>query len=109
MYRETRAMLEQHGFMSVVDEEKLRAAVLAQSGMPVDVTAGGSRGGYAPAPSVRDAGAGTEIHEAAPPAQGTGSAPVGRPSAERMAPTEVMVPSRATVDAARRPLNDDAR
>ena len=54
VYRETRAMLEQHGFMSIVDEEKLRAAVLEQSGMPVDVTAGGSRsGGYAPARSRR--------------------------------------------------------
>lgn len=41
MYRETRAMLEQHGFMSLVDEEKLRAAVLAQTGIPVDVTIGG--------------------------------------------------------------------
>jgi L,D-transpeptidase ErfK/SrfK len=127
MYRETRAMLEQYGFMSIVDEEKLRAAVLTQNGMPVDVT----RGGYAPAPggpSLREAG--SEIHEAAPPASddlggesarpssgtvgrgtapGAASAPGARPAAERMAPTEVMVPSRATVDAARRPLGDDAR
>jgi len=40
MYRETRAMLEQHGFMSLVDEEKLHEAVLAQTGIPVDVTIG---------------------------------------------------------------------
>ncbi len=120
MYRETRAMLEQHGFMSIVDEEKLRAAVLAQSGMPVDVT----RGGYAPAPGPSLREAGSEIREAAPPASdglggetarpssgtvGRGAAPGSRPSAERMAPTEVMVPSRAAVDAARRPLGDDAR
>jgi hypothetical protein len=46
MYRETRAKLEQHGFMSLVDESKLNDAVLAQSGIPVDVTigGGGSRG-----------------------------------------------------------------
>lgn len=121
MYRETRAMLEQHGFMSIVDEEKLRAAVLEQSGMPVDVTAGGSRsGGYAPAPSLHDAG---EVHEAAPPAPadldqqavrpssgtvGRGTATGARPAADRMA-TDVMVPSRATVDAARRPLTDGER
>lgn len=122
MYRETRAMLEQHGFMSIVDEEKLRAAVLAQTGMPVDVTRGSSQSdGHAPAPSMRPAA--TEVHEAAPPAPddveneplrpatGTvGRMPSGssaRPSG--MTPTEVLVPSRATVDAARRPLSDDAR
>lgn len=38
MYRETRALLEKQGYMALVDEEKLRTAVLAQSGMPVDVT-----------------------------------------------------------------------
>lgn len=125
MYRETRAMLEQHGFMSIVDEEKLRAAVLAQTGVPVDVTRGSSPSeGYAPAPSTRPA---AEVHEAAPPAPGDlqdeplrpASGTVGRPapasgsgarpSAERITPTEVLVPSRATVDAARRPLSDDSR
>lgn len=96
MYRETRTMLEQHGFMSIVDEEKLRAAVLAQTGMPVDVTRGAARGGSVPsAPVLHDADA--EIHEAAPPAP-----------AARMAPTDVLVPSRATVEAARRPLGSDA-
>lgn len=124
MYRETRAMLEQHGFMSIVDEEKLRAAVLAQTGMPVDVTRGSSSDGYAPAPSMRPAAA--EIHEAAPPAPddlesetlrpasgtvGRGASSSGgatRPSTG-MTATEVVVPSRATVDAARRPLGDGAR
>ena len=123
VYRETRAMLEQHGFMSVVDEEKLRAAVLEQSGMPVDVTAGGSRsGGYAPAPSLHDAG---EVHEAAPPApadldqeavrpssgtvgRSTAAGAAARPTSDRMT-TETVVPSRATVDAARRPLTNDER
>ncbi|HEY8516690.1 MAG TPA: L,D-transpeptidase family protein [Candidatus Binatia bacterium] len=40
MYRETVRMLEQRGLLDRVDEEKLREAVLAQSGMPVDVTLG---------------------------------------------------------------------
>jgi L,D-transpeptidase ErfK/SrfK len=40
MYRETVRMLENRGLMGMVDEEKLREAVLAQSGIPVDVTLG---------------------------------------------------------------------
>ena len=38
-------MLERQGYMAMVDEEKLREAVLAQSGMPVDVTLGSGAGG----------------------------------------------------------------
>jgi hypothetical protein len=124
-------MLEQHGFMSIVDEEKLHAAVLAQTGMPVDVTSGMPRDdGFAPAPPPALREAGTEVRELAPSARGDvdvetlrpSSGTVGRsgtvgavspsaarPPTERMMPTEVLVPSRATVDAARRPLSDDAR
>jgi len=54
MYRETRAMLEKHGFMSLVDEAKLREAVLAQSGMPVDVTIGSAPAQQRPAPRRPD-------------------------------------------------------
>jgi L,D-transpeptidase ErfK/SrfK len=118
MYRETRAMLEKHGFMSLVDEEKLRAAALAQTGIPVDVTVGGTSSpqrNVAPAPRLRS----VELpeNERAPddleteqlrPVSGTleRSAPahVGRPvpsrrsartSAEAVMPVEIVVPSGA--------------
>lgn len=43
MYRETVRMLEQRGLIDLVDEEKLREAVLAQSGVPTDVSLGSPR------------------------------------------------------------------
>ena len=61
MYREARAILEQQGVMSLVDEDKLREAVLAQSGIPVDVTARRRHARQAPAGSTaprRDAALG---------------------------------------------------
>lgn len=42
LYRETVKALEQRGLMELVDEEKLREAVLAQSGVPADVSRGPS-------------------------------------------------------------------
>ncbi|MEW6272888.1 MAG: L,D-transpeptidase family protein [Thermodesulfobacteriota bacterium] len=55
MYRETVKMLDQRGLVGMVDEAKLRDAVLAQSGIPVDVTLGDAPGlepREAPPPSL---------------------------------------------------------
>lgn len=128
MYRETRAMLEKHGFMSLVDEDKLREAVLAQSGVPVDVTRGAApaaRRVVAQPPRPADALRASDANEAATspgrpddldterlrPVAGTieRSAPahVGKPVPSRRAtrtaadvvPTEILVPRGAALDA----------
>lgn len=123
MYRETRTMLERQGLMSLVDEELLRAAALAQTGMPVDVTLGARSGGSVAAPSLHDEAVpsarrdvpdavDSEVLRPAPASAGRGGvpgSPGGRPGAEQMVPTDVRLPSRATVEGARRPLTADPR
>ena len=138
MYRETRAMLEQHGFMSLVDEEKLREAVLAQSGIPVDVT-GGSAARADRRRSRRRAPTCDRVRSSSPragphrptisrrracirsPARSTGPrrahaaqpAPVRRPAArqtgEGMLPPEIVLPSGATVVTPTDSLADEPR
>lgn len=113
MYREARAILEQQGFLSVVDEDKLREAVLAQSGVPVDVTAGdGSRVKRLPEAPRPDATLrSADSHERAPADdletdnlrpvsghfEGTAPPPSGQQPAARRpasgAPAEVLLPS----------------
>jgi len=133
MYRETRAMLEQHGFMSLVDEDKLRVAVLAQSGIPVDVTLGavprGERPPVAPGLTERLRPAEARARDAAPaddletddlrPLSGTpprtAPAHVGQPvsagrPALRPAAAEVLLPSEIVAPSGRaNDLADDAR
>jgi len=122
MYRETVKLLEQRGLAGMVDEEKLREAVLAQSGMPVDVSLGdapraptpveaprspdvqrasGAPDDAAPRPASSDDLETDDLRPPRPtdpraPARVVRPAPVQRgasPAAEILLPAEIVVPT----------------
>jgi hypothetical protein len=126
MYRETVKLLEQRGLMGLVDEAKLREAVLGQSGMPVDVSHGG--GQRVPAPieaqrpnDVQRAAGSPEAAPAAAPADDLETDDLrAAPSSEARAPsrvvrpapvqrrpgggTEILLPAEVIVPTGRRPV-----
>lgn len=96
MYRETVRMLEKRGLIDLVDEEKLREAVLAQSGVPVDVSLGSPR--HEPVPvEVPEA---VEVSEPGEPLERRDAPPAAEPQLTDDLPTEDLRDTTSTTNAA---------